>query len=340
MYTHWGLGGSGPRLLAVGWIIVVLALACTVLRYFTASKVRGRWRWDFIWAALAWGPGAFCIVTYTFAILNGVGNDMANVTYTNVFNAIYYIFITLYAGLIGITFAKLSVIALLLQIEGPLQRRRRTALYVIAIFFSAVNIFMIPLIATQCEPYQRLWYRYLPGSCPRQTLANQLATFQGFTTSVTDLILALWPISIANSLSAPLAVKIKICLLMGISTLPGIVSIIRTTVIPEVTATTNVTEAYANFLMYCALEFGLISILSSIPVLRPIFERTWHKLRYGGQHDDVCDVEITYWPNSEPLPQNTSRKKNAARMEVISVNIPRALSNPLEDSASQKKEDV
>ncbi|KAF2149185.1 hypothetical protein K461DRAFT_281546 [Myriangium duriaei CBS 260.36] len=283
MATHFSaLGGDGPKLLAIGWTVFGVGTISTVLRYFVASRIDGRWRWDFIWAALATFITLGSVINFTLAILNGVGNDVKNVTLTNVFNAIFYVRMTVYFGLVGITAAKFSVIALLIQIEGPLIRRRRTALFIIAAFFSIVNLIYIPIAATECVPYNKLWYRYLPGSCPREQFVDSLGKFQGYTSSVTDLILALWPISIVRHLSHPLPVKIKICLLMGAGTLPGLISIIRTTVIPtNKVVTSNVTRAYSDFLMYCSLELGLVFILTSIPVLRPLYKRIWEKVKHS-----------------------------------------------------------
>ncbi|GAM90079.1 hypothetical protein ANO11243_081190 [Dothideomycetidae sp. 11243] len=278
MVAHYPVGGEGPKLLAIGWATFFVAALCTVLRYFVASQINGRWRWDFIWATLATLVTTGAIITYTLAVLNGVGNYMVNVTYTNVFNSIYYTYCTIYIGLVAITLAKYSVIALLLQIEGPLAKKRRIALYCIGAFFTVVNFIMIPIAITQCVPNNRLWYRYLPGSCPREELSMHIAVFQGYTTSVTDLILAVWPIWLVSNLSQPLAVKVKVCLLMAINVLPGAISIVRTTTIPNTSAVVDVTHAFSDFVMYCCLELGLIIILTSIPVLRPLFKRGFDKI--------------------------------------------------------------
>ncbi|KAF2156365.1 hypothetical protein K461DRAFT_94858 [Myriangium duriaei CBS 260.36] len=73
-------------------------------------------------------------------------------------------------------------------------------------------------------------------------------------------------------MSHPLSIKIKIFFLMGVGTLPGIISILRTTSIPDVSKVSNATRDYADLMMYCALEFVLDIVLNSIQVSRPLFE--------------------------------------------------------------------
>ncbi|KAF2152769.1 hypothetical protein K461DRAFT_321730 [Myriangium duriaei CBS 260.36] len=308
-------------MLAAAWLIALLGVICTVLRYFQASRINGRWRWDFIWAALASLTSLATLVTFTLAVVNGVGNKMENVTYTNVFNSIYYVFLTTYLGLVSITAAKFSVIALILQIEGPLARRRRIILFIMAAVFSIVNFITIPICITQCVPYNRLWYRYLPGTCPRVEFVNKLATFQGYMTSVTDLVLALWPISIVTSLSKPFWVKVKVCALMAVGTLPGIFSIIRTTTIPDSTKNIDVTRAYADFLLYCAFELGFVIVLSSVPVLRPLFHQVWNRLR--GNHD-IGTARVSHTPAqllTLTHPENSVKTKTQVTYHVQELTV-------------------
>lgn len=271
-------GGDGPRLLAAGWTIFLIASITTTLRFFYASKINGRWRWDFIWAATANILAIATIILYTLAILSGVGNTISKVKTTDIWNVIFYIYTCVYFGEGALTAAKLSVIALLLQIEGPLARNRRYLLFALGVTIAIFNLTLIPIAATECEPYNKLWYRLLPGSCPRTTLVNTFAAYQGYYSCITDFILALWPLSFVWDLSKPLKTKVKICLLMGVSTSAGVIAIVRIKVFPDIRHVTDLTKDYGPWLLCCCFELGFIIILSSVPTLRPLAKRICHKV--------------------------------------------------------------
>lgn len=166
MAAHRAFGGDGPKLMAVSWTLSIIGLLAVITRYFHARKrPDGRWRWDYFWAHCAAKAALVAIVFLTMAAANGLGNDIWELTYSQIKLAILFTYLALTVGVIAIVFAKLSVIALLLSIEKGLARKRRLALFAIAVVFTAANLITIPANWTRCHPVQKIWDPLVDGTC-------------------------------------------------------------------------------------------------------------------------------------------------------------------------------
>ncbi|KAF2150344.1 hypothetical protein K461DRAFT_295633 [Myriangium duriaei CBS 260.36] len=272
-------GGDAPTILAVGVVLTTVALFCIILRGLVASHINGSWRWDFIWVAICGVFGLIAAIAVVISTLHGLGNHMSRLTYPDIVDVIHYTYIALFFGLVATTFAKWSMIALMLQIQGPTARKRKWALYILGGVCAVVNLLQIVFSATQCDPNSKLWNRLLAGNCDRGNLALSWSYFQGATGALADLILALWPITIVYNLQTTLRVKIMFCILMGVGLLPMIASVLRLTKVPNANTVGDVTHAFGPFMLWVIIEFWAIVILTSIPVLRPLFLKIFYGIR-------------------------------------------------------------
>lgn len=252
-------GGDGPLITIVGSILAFLSIACIVLRGLVAREINGKWRWDFIWVAASGVLGIVCTVAIIIATLHGLGNDLAGLSFNDIFEVVHWSYLSIFFGLPANTFAKWSLIALMLQIQGPAAHKRKIALWALGTLFGVVNLIQLILSATQCTPADHLWHRLSPGSCPRQDLAQNFSFLQGCewyscsqlgrhqlidtaVSALTDLVLAIWPISIVYKLQTTLRVKIMFCALMGLGMLPMIASVLRVSKVKAINSSKNVTR--------------------------------------------------------------------------------------------------
>ncbi|KAF2227339.1 hypothetical protein BDZ85DRAFT_2220 [Elsinoe ampelina] len=274
-------GGNAIQLAIIGWALTILAIIVVALRGYAASRQNNKWRWDFIWsvATLIFGCAAWSLCFN--ATLTGLGNDTRKLTYTQTFEALRFAWYTIFVGLVATTFAKFSVVALLVSVQGPSAKKRRFFLLGIAAVFALINLLQIVFSATQCSPASRLWYGYLEGACPRGRLAGNWNYLQGSVGAFTDFLLAMWPISIAWNLQTSMRVKVGFCLLMAVGTLPAIASGIRTVKVPSLSKSSNPTKDLADFMLWAIVEFWSIVILTSVPVLRPLFLRVFYGVKNG-----------------------------------------------------------
>lgn len=178
-YTPYG--GKGPALVAIGTPLCGTATILLLLRAYAASRINGRWRWDFIWAVLAGVFGLASYIAATFAILSGLGNHIKDLSYPDIFQSLHRVWVALYISLPAGVFAKFSIIALLLTIQGPNARKKSYVLYGIGALIAASSMVQMFLSLFQCEPIAKLWEPTLDGSCPRLKLAGSFSYYQGGT---------------------------------------------------------------------------------------------------------------------------------------------------------------
>lgn len=270
--------------LAVGLALTILAIVAIFLRALVASRINDRWRWDFIWIACCAVFGIPGAVAVTISTLHGLGNNQALLSYDDIVATIRWAYIAIFFGLVATTFAKLSMIALMLQVQGPTAKKRNYILYALGGACALVNLLQIVLSATQCSPPARLWDRRLPGTCPRGGLAENWSIFQGALGAFTDFVLALWPIGIVRNLQTTLRVKVMFCFLMGLGLLPTIASAMRLSKLPGISnGTDDITAAFGPFMLWIVVEFWAIVILTSVPVLRPLFLRIFYGIKSTGR---------------------------------------------------------
>lgn len=243
------VGGKGPLVLGISWGLTATSILAVGLRAYAASHINGKWRWDFIWAVLCIVFGVAAAIMLNLAVNQGLGNYLdvlLKLGIDHVWGTIHWLWISIFLGLVATTFAKYSMIALMLQVQGPSATKRRIGLYALGFLFTSVNAIQIALSYQQCRPLDKLWNRLLPGQCNGGGLASDWSIFQGSVGAFADFVLAIWPISIAWNLQTTRRVKIMFCMLMGVGMLPAIVSGYRVTHIPAPSTSKDITRK-SNF---------------------------------------------------------------------------------------------
>ncbi|KAF4548132.1 Hypothetical protein D9617_31g063680 [Elsinoe fawcettii] len=268
------IGARGVMFLSVSYTLTFIGVVLVALRGYAASRDKnGKWRWDFIWIALATAFVLPAVATSTVATLSGMGSHVRTLSFPAVFKAAHYNYIALFVGQPALNFAKFSVIALLLSVQGPDAKKRKYFLWFLGILALLGSIVQTILTFTSCVPMERLWKPIVPGDCPRTNISYNWNRWQGVQHGVIDLILALWPISIVWNLKTSINVKIGFCFLMAIGIIPGLASFIRITQLDKLRSTKDVTWDMPLFSVWTMVEAWLGIILSSIPPLRPLFLR-------------------------------------------------------------------
>ena len=211
-------GGAGPRMLGVIWTLALIGTPMTILRGWAAGITQdGKPRWDFVYALVAAVFGLVTTVILTFECIYRIGNHVADVPLMFLPKALHMVWTGIATALVALTASKLAIVALLLHITAhKIQPRRRALLWTIALITVAINFVQMVLSLTQCTPFEHLWQRFDPGSCPRAKLANNYGYLQGSWSIFADFFLALYPASIAWTLQVSLKTKLCFCALMAV----------------------------------------------------------------------------------------------------------------------------
>ncbi|KAF2148957.1 hypothetical protein K461DRAFT_315901 [Myriangium duriaei CBS 260.36] len=266
-------GGEGPKLLGLTFAMTILGVVLVLLRAYSARSHAGKLRWDFIFVAVGTVFSLACQVTVLLQCMHGVGRHITEIPLDQVWDALYQTWVGLSLGLVGLTFNKLSVVALLLQVTPNIQPKRRTALWIIGIANVVVNAVQIILIWLQCSPVEHVWNRLSPGSCPLANAANNYSYFQGVISVLSDLYLAGYPITVVWSLQLSHRTKVAFCVLMAGGILPAAAGVVRMVYSRRVLSSVDIVHELVPFLMWSDIEMWFVIILGSIPPLRPLFER-------------------------------------------------------------------
>ncbi|KAF2148954.1 hypothetical protein K461DRAFT_282432 [Myriangium duriaei CBS 260.36] len=271
-------GGQGDLIMGLSWTQAVVSIILVLLRAYAARTHSGRLRWDFIYVAAGTVFGLACQIILTQACVHGVGNHIANVLAagtSNLWEALHLTWTAIMVGLVGITFGKLSIVALLLHVTLKSQPWRRTMLWTCGALTIAINAAQIIFIVTQCSPLSHLWHPTSPGTCRGQKVSNSFAYFQGAVAVAADVFLACYPVTVIWSLNMSFKTKVGFCLLMAGGFLPAAAGIIRCIFLDHLTKTVDVTYEFSPFLLWAITEMWFVIILGSIPPLRPLFERVF-----------------------------------------------------------------
>ncbi|KAF4556138.1 Hypothetical protein D9617_1g080130 [Elsinoe fawcettii] len=270
------VGGLGHTILGVVWTEAAIGTILVALRAYAASKKHGKWRGDFIWIVVALITALLGSVIVTVAVARGLGNHTRNLSYTQLFEAVKWVWMSIWFGLPPSVFAKFSIIALLLDVQSPSEKKRAYILWGIGFLVASTTFIQIFLSLFQCTPVSRLWLLASEGTCPRNFMSGRFSYFQGSVQAAADFALALWPVTIVWNLQTSQRVKIAFCLLMAIGILPSIAVILRIVSLPSITSSKDPTYDFGKFMLWGVSEIWLVIILGSIPPLRPLFLRIFY----------------------------------------------------------------
>ncbi|GAM90403.1 hypothetical protein ANO11243_084460 [Dothideomycetidae sp. 11243] len=271
------IGGVGRPLLYVLWLQVLIAVVLVSLRFYAASRTKNnKWRWDFIWIAVSLLAAFLACLFASIAVSHGLGQHFALLPLAEALLVLRWNYYAIYMGALSIAFSKFSVTALLLDVQkGAGKKVGRYVLWAVAILFSITTLLEIFLTAFQCTPVNKVWNVLEAGSCPAQKEARAISYVHAIFGGLSDIFLALFPISIVWNLQTSLKVKVGFCALMAIGMLPAFASFVRFHLLHKIYDVTDFTYEEGLFMIWAAIETGTLIIIGSIPPLRPLFMRVF-----------------------------------------------------------------
>jgi hypothetical protein len=85
------------------------------------------------------------------------------------------------------------------------------------------------IIFLQCTPTEALWNSAVAGKCWDADIFNDFSYWVSAYTTMTDIILAIVPISVFWKLQMRFSTKLGVCIMMGLTLLSAIVTIVKAT---------------------------------------------------------------------------------------------------------------
>ncbi|KAL2802848.1 ketopantoate reductase PanE/ApbA C terminal-domain-containing protein [Aspergillus granulosus] len=97
------------------------------------------------------------------------------------------------------------------------------------VVFAMISVFLIFL---QCKPTRALWDHTIQGDCWPQSIFYDFSYWVSAYTTMTDIVLAVVPISVFWKLQMRKSTKLAVCVMMGLTLLSAIVTIVKATYLP------------------------------------------------------------------------------------------------------------
>lgn len=124
------------------------------------------------------------------------------------------------------SFPNVSIAILIVNILDPNPWRARF-LYGMCWLQVLSAMLIVVLIFTQCRPVEMMWNPAVQGTCWDPDIFNGYSYFVSAYTTLTDIILAIVPITVLWKLQMPKSTKVGICIMMAMTLLSAIVTIVK-----------------------------------------------------------------------------------------------------------------
>lgn len=115
----------------------------------------------------------------TIAATSGLGNHFSLLSHQDQVAALKWSYVVHIPVINAIGFGKLAVVAFLLRIQDRGHPKEKWFLYFMGTSGCAVNMIITVLLLLQCEPLERQWNDWVPGSCPHILRTTNAGYFAG-----------------------------------------------------------------------------------------------------------------------------------------------------------------
>ncbi|ORY59168.1 uncharacterized protein BCR38DRAFT_445807 [Pseudomassariella vexata] len=267
----------GPQLVIVTLVLLVLCWVSVGLRCFSMSFVLNRF-YAADWLTLV------TLAAYTayssFALLGvhyGLGAHVADVPVEDRPKALLYKWAAEVAYVITAVLVKFIIGILLLRIfKGHFWQR--ITLWALLGVVSIYNAFYVFMIIFQCVPVQYFWYRYDPaqpvsGSCNKKLLAIVPTCISFFVNVMSDLILALLPVSVVWHAKMDRRTKISVSCVLALGSIASLATIARIPYTSQLLSNPDYLYNFTDIAIWSTVEIGLGLAASSLATLKPLFRR-------------------------------------------------------------------
>lgn len=126
------------------------------------------------------------------------------------------------------SFPNISIAILVVRLLDPWPARAR-ALYAMVVVQVVLALVSVVIVFKQCQPTAKVWNKQLPGTCWSPDLLNDFSYFLSAYTTLTDIVLAVVPISTFWRLKMRTKTKVGVCIMMGLTLLSAVVTVVKAT---------------------------------------------------------------------------------------------------------------
>ncbi|KAH9827507.1 hypothetical protein Tdes44962_MAKER09686 [Teratosphaeria destructans] len=268
----------GPQILAVTWTLLAVSTVVLAGRLYSKGVKTRRLYWDdgLMTTALLLGYLHACFITV--AEEHGLGRHFVYLTPHERGPTLRWGMASLAPAILSPMFGRIGFCITMLYLTGTDPNVKKWPVWVFIVLQFLVNVAGIILFFTQCG--SRLYVIWDPAKeylyfdvCMDAKIQTNFQYANGAFNTVTDFYLTLLPAILIEHTRLSLRNKIGLACLLCLSVLAMIASIVKTYEARVLSEIIDYTYDLTPYIVWIVFELNVVIIISSIPLLRPLFKR-------------------------------------------------------------------
>ncbi|KAL2847784.1 hypothetical protein BJY01DRAFT_234174 [Aspergillus pseudoustus] len=260
----------GWVLYAVSYPLLGFSVLVTALRLYTRTRIIKSLGWDDFFNLLALACATTNTALITKSVQSGTGRHIDTLSHSQEIESAKYQLLSQGFHVMSTNWGKVSVALFLIRIMAEVKQHTR-AMYLGIVILTVINVVAVYTIYGQCTPTATTWDRDIEGTCWPDGAQRDYAYFQGSSSALSDLVLAVYPLFTIKNLQMPLKVKFGLGFVLSLGIIAMIAAIIKTIHLSNLTATHDRPWKMVPLTAWVAVEQYLIIIAACIPTLTPLF---------------------------------------------------------------------
>ncbi|KAL2007978.1 hypothetical protein VTN00DRAFT_7960 [Thermoascus crustaceus] len=286
---------EGPKVTIVMWVVTIVPLVIICLRVYCKFLIGSRLGWDDWIVILSWILLAIYTALITLSVKSGLGKHLVDLLHepppANVPLAMKYVLIGEVVAIVGCCLSKTSFAFTLLRIV--VEKWQKVLLWFIIISMNLVMDLCALFYVIKCVPVEANWDTSIPAKCWPLEAVNNFAIFAGAYSGLMDFMLALLPWKIVWSLQMKTREKIGIGLAMSLGIFAAVSAFVKTSYLPDLNKTYDITYFAGNLLLWAAAETGLTIVAVSLPSLRALLTKLRSSRNYSSGREQSNGYQLS-----------------------------------------------
>ncbi|KAI1441779.1 hypothetical protein F5Y02DRAFT_430714 [Annulohypoxylon stygium] len=282
----------GPILIPLTWLLTAISTLIIAVRFYVRLTFRGKLNLDDYIIIITWIFNIMNSVFLTIASYLGLGKHYMEIPPSNVVFYGKWIYLSQGPAILSPGFGRISFAFLLLSLTPPSKARRKLLWGVICTQFIA-DVGTIIIIYTQCRPVQGLWDESIERDCWPRNAQIYTGYFQGSICALSDLVLALFPISLFWNLRMHWRQKAFLSGIMGLGIFAMVAAIFKTVNLRLVYINEDVSYHMAIVAIWWTVEGNFVLIAVSIPTIKPILNAPRSMERIQRNHANYINTFLS-----------------------------------------------
>ncbi|KAF7956539.1 hypothetical protein EAE96_003875 [Botrytis aclada] len=263
----------GPTAIAIVWVEYAIIMVLIVSRFYARHLIRsvGLDDWTMLLTAIVFLSLAI-VITHSASL--GGFRHLIHINPLNLSQIALETFVAQALTIFAYGLGKFSIGCTILRILPHTSKWRKWFIWGLICTTLVYNWLECVLTFFQCLPSRSLWDpTVLPTSCWSfyAKMAN-IYVGRGFNI-VTDIVLALFPISFIWTLKMNKWDRVKLCILLGLGLLAAICSAVKLSYVHTLNDLADLTWGTYDLDMWSASELFVIIVCGSIPTLKILWDR-------------------------------------------------------------------